>query len=99
MTTSVYRYTRYQGGPELEDNSLALKLFAGKHGSKAYPTVDELHDFGRRICGVSQPARVLERIAQAMQQTLLDARQDARVPASLRQKMEAAWQPGLHYAR
>ena len=98
VTTSIYRYTRYQGGPELEDRTLALKLFAGKHGSKAYPNVEELHDFGRRVCGVSQPAQVLERIAQAMRQTLLDARQDARVPASLLQTMEAAWQAGLHYS-
>lgn len=98
VTTSVYRYMRYQGGPELEDKTLALKLFAGRRGSKAYPTVEELHDFGRRVCGVSQPAQVLERIAQAMRQTLLDARQDARVPASLLQTMEAAWQAGLHYS-
>lgn len=98
VTTSIYRYTRYQGGPELEDRTLALKLFAGKHGSKAYPTVEELHDFGRRICGVSQPAQVLDRIAQAMQQTLQEARQDARVPASLLQTMEVAWETGLQYA-
>ncbi|WP_457335248.1 type II toxin-antitoxin system HipA family toxin [Rhizobacter sp. P5_C2] len=98
VTTSIYRYTRYQGGPELEDRTLALKLFAGRHGSKTYPTVEELHDFGRRVCGVSQPAQVLERIAQAMRQTLQDARQDARVPASLLQTMEAAWETGLHYA-
>lgn len=98
VTTSIYRYTRYQGGPELEDKTLALKLFAGRHGSKAYPTVEELHDFGRRVCGVSRPAQVLERIAQAMRQTLLDARQDARVPASLLKTMEAAWQAGLHYS-
>lgn len=99
VTTSIYRYTRYHGGPELEDRTLALKLFAGKHGSKAYPTIEELHDFGRRVCGVSQPARVLERIAQAMHQTLQDARQDARVPASLLHTMEAAWETGTHYLR
>ncbi|HUG21765.1 type II toxin-antitoxin system HipA family toxin [Piscinibacter sp.] len=98
VTTSIYRYTRYQGGPELEDKTLALKLFAGRHGSKTYPSVEELHDFGRRVCGVSQPAQVLERVAQAMQQTLLDARQDARVPASLLQTMAQAWETGLHYA-
>jgi len=98
VTTSIYRYTRYQGGPELEDRTLALKLFAGRHGSKAYPTVEELHDFGRRVCGVSQPAQVLERIAQAMRQTLQDARQDARVPASLLQTMATAWETGLQYA-
>ena len=98
VTTSIYRYSRYPGGPELEDRTLALKLFAGKRGSKTYPTVDELHDFGRRVCGVSQPAEVLGRIAQAMRQTLHDARLDERVPAALLQSMAAAWESGLHYA-
>lgn len=98
VTTSIYRYTRYQGGPELEDRTLALKLFAGRHGSKTYPTTDELHDFGRRVCGVSQPAQVLERIAHAMQRTLREAKSDARVPVKLLQSMTTAWDEGLHYS-
>ncbi len=98
VTTAIYRYTRYPGGPELEDRTLALKLFAGRHGTKAYPTVEDLHDFGRRICGVSQPARVLEAIANAMRQTLDEARHDARVPPDFLAKMREAWQPGIHYA-
>ena len=99
VTTSIYKYTRYQGGPELEDHTLALKVFSGKHQTRAYPTVDELHDFGRRVCGVSQPAQVLEAIAQAMRQTLEGAKGDARVPAPLFAKMHAAWETGLKYAR
>jgi len=98
VTTSIYHFTRYPGGPELEDRTLALKLFAGKRGSKVYPTTEELHDFGRRVCGVSKPAQVLERIAQAMRQTLQDARQDARIDAALLHKMTAAWETGLHHA-
>lgn len=46
VTTSIYRYTRYEGGPELEDQMLALKLFAGRHHTKAYPTTQELLRFG-----------------------------------------------------
>ena len=53
VTTSIYAYTRYPGGPELEDRTLALKLFAGKHSTKTYPTTKVLHDFGRRVGGVS----------------------------------------------
>lgn len=98
VTTSIYRYTRYQGGPELEDRTLALKLFAGRHGSKTYPTTEELHDFGRRVCGVSQPAQVLERIAHAMQRTLREAKSDARVPVKLLQPMATAWDEGMRYA-
>jgi serine/threonine-protein kinase HipA len=98
VTTSIYKYTRYQGGPELEDRTLALKLFAGKHQNRAYPSTEELLDFGRRVCGVSQPARVLECIAQAMHQTLEDAKGDARIPAQLLAKMQAAWEAGMVYA-
>ena len=99
VTTSIYQYTQYQGGPKLEDRTLALKVFAGRHQTRAYPSVQELHDFGRRVCGVSQPAQVLETIAQSMHQTLEDAKCDARVPATLLAKMQAAWETGLMYVR
>lgn len=99
VTTAIYTYTRYPGGPELEDRTLALKLFAGRHQTKTYPTRDELLDFGRRICGVSQPARALQAIAQAMQETLQRAQGDERIPAALLGKMRTAWDEGLALAR
>ncbi|MCS4510184.1 type II toxin-antitoxin system HipA family toxin [Xylophilus ampelinus] len=99
VTTSIYKYTQYPGGPELEDHTLALKLFAGKHQTKTYPTTDELVDFGRRVCGVTQPAAVLERIAEAMRRTLDAAKGDTRVPSSLWQSMAHAWEAGLAHAR
>lgn len=99
VTTSIYRYARSPGGPELEDRTLALKLFAGRHRTKAYPTTAELMDFGRRICGVAQPADVVARIAEAMRKTLDDAKADARVPATLRVQMLEAWEEGYAYAR
>lgn len=98
VTTTIYKYTRYPGGPELEDRTLALKLFAGKHHTRAYPTTDELLAFGRKVCGVSQPALVLSRIAQAMRQTLEEARQDARVAPTLRAQMAQVWEEGLGHA-
>lgn len=99
VTTSIYRYARSPGGPELEDRTLALKLFAGKHQTKAYPTTDELVDFGRRVCGVAQPAEVLVRIAEAMRATLEEAKGDTRVTAALREQLAQAWEEGLTYAR
>lgn len=99
VTTAIYTYARYPGGPELEDRTMALKLFAGRHATKTYPTRDELLDFGRRICGVSQPARVLEGIAQAMHETLQQAPGDARVPSGLLAKMRGAWEEGMALAR
>jgi serine/threonine-protein kinase HipA len=99
VTTAIYRYTQSPGGPELEDRTLALKLFAGRHRTKSYPTTDELVEFGRRVCGVTQPALVLARIADAMGRTLEDAKQDARVPPALLASMALAWEQGLAYAR
>lgn len=99
VTTSIYKYTQSPGGPELEDRTLALKLFAGKHSTKAYPTTEELLDFGRRVCGVSQPAHTLQAIADAMHQTLEEAKGDSRAPADFLATMRAAWEGGMAYAR
>jgi len=99
VTTAVYRYTQYAGGPELEDRTLALKLFSGKHGSKVYPTTEALLDFGRRVCGVQQPQRVIGRIAQAMAETLESTRGDARVPGTLRNDMRVLWEDGMAHDR
>ena len=99
VTTSIYKYTQSPGGPELEDRTLALKLFAGKHQTKAYPTKEELVDFGRRVCGVAQPSRVLQRIAHAMNKTMEEAKGDLRVPKGLRTQMNQAWDAGYAYAK
>jgi serine/threonine-protein kinase HipA len=99
VTTSIYRYTQYAGGPELEDRTLALKLFAGRHATKAYPTTEELLAFGTKVCNVSAPAAVLRRIAQALQQTLHDAQADGRIPRDLLTRMQEAWTSGVEYAK
>ncbi len=99
VTTSIYTYTQYAGGPELEDRTLALKLFAGKHNTKAYPTKEELENFGRRVYGVTQPARILDRIAQAMHCTMDKAKDDPRVPKTLQTQMAQALEAGYGYAK
>ncbi|MDB5876990.1 MAG: HipA N-terminal domain protein [Variovorax sp.] len=98
VTTSIYRYTRYEGGPELEDRTLALKLFAGRHHTKAYPTTEELLRFGSAICGVAKPALVLARIAHAMEQTLSEAVGDDRIPKTLLASMAEAWRLGTAHS-
>lgn len=98
VTTSIYRYTRYEGGPKLEDNTMALKLFAGRHHTKTYPTTEELLTFGRKVCRINQPESILKRIATGMSQALDVARGDDRIPAALLKSMEAAWQKGFAYA-
>lgn len=99
VTTSIYKYAQYPGGPELEDHTLALKLWAGRHQTKTYPTTEELLEFGRRICGVPRPAAVLERIAEGMRKTLDDAKSDARVKPALWRQMAQAWELGLQTLR
>lgn len=98
VTTAVYRYTQYAGGPELEDRTLALKLFAGRHTTKAYPTTEELIEFGR-LCGVDAPKPVLSRIAAAMRETLDTAVGDDRIPKTLLADMSEVWESGLMHGR
>lgn len=95
VTTSIYKYSRYDGGDDLEDRTMALKLFAGKHATKAYPTTEELLLFGRDVCGVSQPERALERIGDAMATVLNRFRADERFAAGLLRDMGDAWAEGL----
>ena len=97
VTTSIYRYAQYAGGPELEDRTLALKLFAGKGQTKAYPTTEELLAFGERICGVRAPASYLKHIADGMRHALAEAETDSRIDGGLLARMREAWEPGLAY--
>ena len=99
VTTSIYPYARSPGGPLLEDRTLVLKLFTGRHHTKAYPTTEELLDFGRRVCGVAQPAKVIERIAQAMKTTLEASVGDSRIPKVLLAQINKAWASGYLYAK
>ena len=91
VTTTIYRYTRYEGGPELEDRTLALRLFRKSH-TKAYPLPDELLHFGRAVCGVERPETVTARIAQAMSEVIEQARTDERIPRETLEKIRAAWE-------
>lgn len=98
VTTAIYRFER-PGGFETEDRTLALKWRRGKHyTSRAYPDTAELVDFGRAVCGVSQPHEVIQRIAQAMSSTLQAAKTDGRVGAMLLEPMAAQWATGMHHA-
>ena len=99
VTTAVYRHTQYAGGPELENRTLALKLFSGKQGSKAYPTTEELLAFGRRVCGVQQPKLVIGRIAQSMSETLESSKGDARILGTLLARMRSFWEGGMAHDR
>jgi serine/threonine-protein kinase HipA len=98
VTTSIYRYARLQGGEDLEDRTMALKLFAGKGQTRTYPTTDELVRFGRVVCRVHEPGAILRRIADAMSDTLAQARQDERIPATTLGLMADVWESGMAHA-
>ncbi len=98
VTTAVYKYERFAGGPPAEDHTMALKLFKGR-GSRVYPSTADLLRFGREICHVREPRLVLERIAQGMAGALDQARRDARVPPTLLSDMGQCWERGFDYAR
>jgi serine/threonine-protein kinase HipA len=95
VSTALYRYTRYEGGLELEDHTLALRLFRGRGQTRTYPTTPELHRFGREVCRVARPAEVVARLAQGMRQALAEARGDVRITASLLSGLAALWEKGL----
>jgi serine/threonine-protein kinase HipA len=98
LTTSIYKYERWSGGDLVEDKTLALKLRRGKNGSRVYPTKKELHAFASEVCGARKPKPVLERIAEAMKNTLIQARQDERIPARLLDQIGPVWLDGCTYA-
>ncbi|MGI4858565.1 MAG: type II toxin-antitoxin system HipA family toxin [Janthinobacterium lividum] len=91
VTTSVYPIVDLQSGRALTDRTPALKLHREK--SKHYPDRKALHDFGRNICLVMRPERVVERIATAMKQAL-DLHRD-RIDADLHAAMSAEWEAGM----
>ena len=99
VTTRIYRYQRSPGGPELEDHSMALRLWSGKaQRSKAYPLPEELRRFGRDVCGVRDPQAPLDRIAAAMADTL-HAAADPRIPAGLLARLRPVWENGIRYGQ
>lgn len=98
VTTTIYRHTRYEGGPELEDKTMALKLLRGRHQTRAYPTRDELMAFGHRVCGVAKPETIVQNIAQTMSETLQQAKSDERISPTLHAAMSTAWEAGLAHA-
>jgi serine/threonine-protein kinase HipA len=96
ITTSIYQYERYPGGPNMEDNTMALKLFRGKRSkTKTYPLPEEIIQFGTHVCGVTRPQEVLERIAQALLETLQEYKTDTRIPVGLIAQMGEAWERAM----
>ena len=63
--------------------------------TKTYPLTDEMLQFGTQVCGVTRPLEVLERIAEALLETLQEFKTDRRIPDGLIAQMAAAWEKGM----
>ena len=78
---------------------MALRLWSGKaQRSKAYPLPEELRRFGRDVCGVRDPQAPLDRIAEAMAETLHAAGSDPRISTGLLALLRPVWENGIRYA-
>jgi serine/threonine-protein kinase HipA len=92
VTTSIYGSTSMRTGITKYDRTLALNLAK----SKSYPNRATLVDFGSRVCGVTQPDKVLERIADALTATLAEHKD--RVDERLLAQMRTEWDAGTGIA-
>jgi serine/threonine-protein kinase HipA len=85
VTTSLYGVTHPRTYITKYDRTLALKLSK----SRNYPDLGMLLAFGQDHCGVARPEEVVERIADALAETLKAHRE--RVPDELWRGLSAEW--------
>lgn len=88
VTTAAYDDVNLRTGALHADRTLALKLAKSKH----YPNRETLLDFGKTLCHVRSPERVIERISQAMSDTLAEHRQ--LVEPGFFQRLKSEWDGG-----
>jgi serine/threonine-protein kinase HipA len=88
VTTTVYSYRNYRHDRTLVDRTMALKL----NKENRYPTRLELLKFGADVCHVRDPTQVIERIANAMSDTLI-VNQD-RIDPTFLQQILREWDAG-----
>ncbi|WP_353192818.1 HipA domain-containing protein [Pandoraea pnomenusa] len=88
VTTSVYSHVDPQSGRSLTDRTLALKF----DKRRTYPDRRAVIEFGRTVCGVAHPERVIERIEIAMQATL--TAHASRVDPAFLVAMRTEWEQG-----
>lgn len=85
VTTSIYGITQPATQITKYDRTLALKLAK----SKQYPDRAALMRFGAEHCGVAHPEKVIERISDALSETLRDPA--GRIDSGLLKQMQKEW--------
>lgn len=71
VTTTVYPHINMRTGLSQTDRTMALKL----NKDKSYPLLKDLLLFGADTCHVSKPHIIIDKIATAMTETLLEHRE------------------------
>ena len=66
VTTMIYKIENPRTGATKVDNSMALNMFKTKN----YPTNESLISFGKSVCMVRDPKKVIDRIEAAKHETL-----------------------------
>jgi serine/threonine-protein kinase HipA len=89
VTTAAYDDLNLRTGKMQTDRTLALKL----NKSKNYPTRETLIAFGKQHCHIRSPEKSIERIGDAMHDTL--AAHGSRVESGFLDRMSREWQEGL----
>jgi len=88
VTTSVYGFTHPRTFLTKYDRTLALKLAK----SRDYPDRATLLEFGAAHCAVIRPLEIVERIADALSDTLQEQRD--RIDPSLLKSLRTEWDAG-----
>lgn len=89
VTTSIYTHVNQRTGETKADRTLALKL----NKTTSYPYRENLLNFGKTTCLVSNPAAVIDRIQTGMRESL--AENKPRISSWLYQQMKAEWEEGM----
>ena len=92
VTTSIYENIDTRSLKINYDNSLALRL----NKKKMYPNRTELIAFGRNECNVRNPEAVLDRIANAMTETLVE--HGDLMSAEHGARLRKSWEEGMTVA-
>lgn len=85
VTTNIYEIENPKTGATKVDNMMALNMFK----AKSYPSDEELITYGKNICMVKQPERVIELIEEAKHSVI--KAQTERMNKELIEKLKKSW--------
>ncbi len=88
VTTMIYTIEHPRTGATKVDNTMALNMFKTKN----YPLTQSLITFGRSVCMVKNPERIIDRIEEAKYNTLADYQ--SRIDPWLYRNLKSVWGGG-----